>query len=285
MHFRTGTSDKFQSGDETIEAFKNKQKMINTHLTEFFSPEVLTDDIFELEIKPVPVGKSGLAYYEGANYDKTRKGAFYINTQNPDNFSPFEITTFTLHEGNPGHHLQLTVANNAKGLPIFATKSMSQYRSPAGPGAYGSYTEGWALYTESLGRQMEGIYKGNQIFGYYSANLLRASRLVVDTGIHVLGWTRQEAIDYLLANTFMSEPACEGQIDRYITWPGQSLSYKMGERKIKDTLKRIQTEVAQNGGTFDLVTFHDAILKCNGPLVELDECVDVYLAKISSNSS
>ena len=166
------------------------------------------------------------------------------------------------------------MANNKEDVPIFATVSMSQYKSPAGPGAYGSYVEGWALYAESLGHQMDGVYdRDNQIFGFYSLNLLRASRLVVDTGLHALGWTRKQAVDYLVANTFQNEASCESEIDRYITWPGQALSYKMGERKIKETLKVIKEEQSED---FDLVAFHDAVLNCNGPLNALEDCVRAH---------
>ena len=101
-HFREDPSVKFETGNETIQAFMDAQARINLHLETLFSDLILTDDIYELEIRPVPVGKSGLAYYEQANYDKTRKGAFYINTQNPNYWSPIEVTATTLHEGNPG---------------------------------------------------------------------------------------------------------------------------------------------------------------------------------------
>ena len=178
-----------------------------------------------------------------------------------------------------GHHLQLTFTNNKDDVPFFAIKADSRFRSPAGIGAYGSYVEGWALYSESLGRQFDGIYqRENQIFGYYSLNLLRASRLVVDTGLHAMNWTRQEAIDYMSENTFMNLASVESEIDRYITWPGQALSYKVGERKIKDTLKRLKNEAEGKGKEFSLIKFHDAILNCDGPLNELDGCVDDFLA-------
>ena len=182
--------------------------------------------------------------------------------------------------------MQLTVANNKEDVPIFATVSLSKYSDPAGPGAYGSYVEGWALYAESLGHQMEGIYeRDNQIFGFYSLNLLRASRLVVDTGLHALGWTRQQAVDYLVANSFQSKASCESEIDRYITWPGQALNYKMGERKIKDVLRAMKEETSADGQQFDLVTFHDAVLNCNGPLNVLEECVRTYLETKNTGES
>ena len=177
-----------------------------------------------------------------------------------------------------GHHLQLTFTNNKDDVPFFAIKADSQYRSPAGIGAYGSYVEGWALYSESLGRQFDGIYqRENQIFGYYSLNLLRASRLVVDTGLHAMNWTRQEAIDYMSENTFMNLASVESEIDRYITWPGQALSYKMGEMKIKETLATMQSEASQRGVEFSIKKFHDAILNCNGPLNLLEGCTREYL--------
>ena len=181
--------------------------------------------------------------------------------------------------------MQLTVANNKDDVPLFARKADPIYRSPAALGAYTSYVEGWALYSESLGRKFSKIYQqDDQIFGYYSLNLLRASRLVVDTGLHAMNWTRQEAIDYLSNNTFMNLASIETEVDRYITWPGQALSYKMGERKIKETQRRLIKNDIKEGKVFNLIKFHDAVLNCNGPLNELDGCVDEFLASnISSN--
>ena len=182
--------------------------------------------------------------------------------------------------------MQLTVANNKNDVPIFATVSMTQYDSPSGPGGYGSYIEGWALYAESLGHQMDGIYdRDNQIFGYYSLNLLRASRLVVDTGIHALGWTRQQAVDYLVTNTFQTVASCESEIDRYITWPGQALAYKMGERKIKETLEAMKEMGKTDVEGFDLKAFHDAVLNCNGPLNELEGCVRTHMTGVGADET
>ena len=169
---------------------------------------------------------------------------------------------------------------------MFALGSTGSNNSPSGLGGYGSYVEGWALYAESLGHRMEGVYdKDNQIFGYYSMNLLRASRLVVDTGIHALGWTRQRALNFLLENTFSTKASCEVQIDRYITWPGQALSYKMGERRIKETLKAMKELAEANIQNSDMVKFHDGVLNCNGPLSELEECVKTYTRCLATDNA
>ena len=174
-----------------------------------------------------------------------------------------------------GHHLQFTFAKHQEEAPKFYTSRYRHFNNPSAPAGYSSYIEGWGLYAESLGHQMDGIYeRDNQIFGFYSLSLLRACRLVVDTGIHAFGWSRQQALDYLAENTFQSIASLDQEIDRYITWPGQALSYKMGEMKIKETLQKMRDE---NKDAFDIRLYHDAVLSCNGPLSQIEDCVRNYL--------
>ena len=148
---------------------------------------------------------------------------------------------------------------------------MGFWSFPASTPTYSAFGEGWALYCEYLGHEL-GLYKEDpyQLIGFYSFNLLRASRLVVDTGLHAKGWSREDAIDYLQAHTALSYQHVESEIDRYITWPGQATAYKIGEKHIRQLRKDLESEYKEK---FDLKDFHRSLLDCYGPLATLEECV------------
>jgi uncharacterized protein (DUF885 family) len=170
----------------------------------------------------------------------------------------------TLHEAVPGHHLQGALAAELKGLPNFRT----QYYISA-------FGEGWGLYSEYLGEEM-GMYSSPyDMFGRYTYEMWRACRLVVDTGIHDKGWSREQALKFLADNTALSIHEVTTEIDRYIGWPGQAVSYKVGELKIKSLRKKAEEAL---GNRFDIGEFHNAILQ-NGsvPLTILEEQVDSYI--------
>lgn len=206
----------------------------------------------ELLVKPAAADNAaslGAAYYEAGAPD--RPAAFVVNTSRLDRRALWEVETLALHEAVPGHHLQVARAHALTGLPAFR-----RY------GWYMAFGEGWALYAETLGPEM-GFYKDAfSAFGHLNSQLLRAARLVADTGIHAQGWTRQQAIDYLNANTANPGTDNEIEVDRYIAWPGQALSYKIGQLKIQALRARAQAAL---GDRFDLRRFHEAVLG-NGPL-------------------
>jgi len=183
--------------------------------------------------------------------DLSRPGVYYINTYKPESRPRFSMASLAAHEGVPGHHLQIALALENKGLP--------QFRRSAG---FTAYVEGWALYSERLGDEM-GLYRDDlSRLGMLSDQALRAARLVVDTGLHAKGWTREKAIEFMKSNTPMSQEEIEAEVDRYTVWPGQALAYKVGQLEIAALRDEVK---ARTGRRFDIKAFHDAVLR-HGPL-------------------
>jgi uncharacterized protein (DUF885 family) len=220
----------------------------------------------ELLVKPATIlagAEQGAAWYEGGAAE--RPAAFVVNTARLDAHPLWAMETLALHEALPGHHLQVARALETPDLPAF--------RRHAWNPAYG---EGWATYAETLGPEL-GLFKDPfAAFGHLHAELFRAVRLVVDSGIHSKGWTRQQAIDYMNANTANPASDNEIEVDRYIAWPGQALSYKLGQLKIQALREKAQTAL---GEAFDVRRFHAVVLD-NGalPLPLLEQQVDLWLA-------
>jgi prolyl oligopeptidase len=176
------------------------------------------------------------------------------------------MMALSLHEGVPGHHLQIALAMEHQGIPNFR-----RY------GGYTAFIEGWGLYAESLGDEM-GLYDDTYSkFGQLMYNVWRASRLVVDTGMHYLHWDRQKAIDFMMANTAKQELEVAAEIDRYIVWPGQALAYKIGQLKITELRARAKQAL---GDKFDIREFHDELLKDGAlPLDQLEAKMNEWLEK------
>jgi len=209
---------------------------------------------------------STIAYYRQPAVDGSRPGTYYINTWAPETRPRYEAEALAYHESIPGHHLQIAIAQELTGIP--------EFRRHTGVTAF---VEGWGLYTERLADEM-GLYSSDlDRIGILSFDGWRACRLVVDTGIHAQGWTRQQAIDYMLANTALAENNIVNEVDRYIAWPGQALAYKLGQREIL----RLRDEAKKAlGAKFDIKTFHDVVLR-NGAvsLASLRHEVDAYIAR------
>jgi uncharacterized protein (DUF885 family) len=224
-------------------------------------------------IRPVPeyiAPRTTTAYYEPPAGDGSRAGFYYVNTYDLRQRPLYEVEALSFHEAVPGHHLQIALQQELD-LPPF--------RRFLG---FTAFVEGWALYAERLGLEV-GFYRDPASdFGRLSYEMWRACRLVVDTGIHALGWSRTQAIDFMRENTALSRHNIEAEVDRYIAWPGQALAYKMGERKIRELRDRAEREL---GPRFDVRAFHDLVLGHGAlPLDVLETLVLDSVARIRGSS-
>jgi len=221
-------------------------------------------------VEPIPdaiAPSQTTAYYEPGSFAAGRPANMFANTYKLDSRPSWEMTALTLHEAVPGHHLQIALAQEVGGLPEFRKYS-----------SYTAYVEGWALYAESLGDEM-GLYKDPYArFGQLTYDAWRAVRLVIDTGLHAMGWTREQAIDFFRANTAKTDQDIAVEVDRYIVWPGQALGYKMGQLKIQQLRARAEREL---GAKFDIRQFHDVVLGQGAvPMGVLDRQVNEWIAGV-----
>jgi uncharacterized protein (DUF885 family) len=203
--------------------------------------------------------------YEQGTPDGSRPGTFYFNAYDLPSRSTWEMTTLFLHEGEPGHHFQISLAQENDKLPAFMRF-----------GGNTAYVEGWALYAETLGYPM-GLYADPYArFGTLNDEMLRAMRLVVDTGIHAKGWTRDQAIAYMLGHSGMSKTDATAEVERYIAIPSQATAYKTGAL----TIQRLRDKAkAALGDKFDIREFHDQVLDTGAlPLTVLEEKIDRWIA-------
>jgi uncharacterized protein (DUF885 family) len=214
-------------------------------------------------VRETPVGP--LAFYYPPAADGSRPGTFFVNTSDPTAWHRYEIEAMAYHEGIPGHHLQIAIAGELDGVAEFRKHLHIN-----------AYVEGWGLYTERLADEM-GLYAGPlERIGMLSADSMRASRLVLDTGLHAMGWSRQQAIDYFAANSPMSLGLIEAEVDRYVGMPGQACGYMIGRLEIL----RMRAEAMETmGDRFDIKGFHDTVLGSGSvPLATLDRLVRSWAA-------
>jgi uncharacterized protein (DUF885 family) len=269
-HLRTDPKFQPKSRQALTDAYYSVGKKVDAELSRFFS----TIPKARLEIRPYEPFREKFeagGSYESGTPDGSRPGVFYFNAYDLPSRTTPGINTLYLHEGAPGHHFQISLAQENEALPSFMRF-----------GGNTAYAEGWALYAETLGYDM-GLFKDPyQRFGTLSDEMLRAMRLVVDTGLHAKGWTRDQAIAYMLANSNMGRTDATAEIERYIAIPGQALAYKLGSLTIQRLRAKAQGEL---GDRFDIRAFHDQVLNTGAlPLAVLEQKIDRWIAATKASS-
>jgi uncharacterized protein (DUF885 family) len=242
---RGNPSVHFTNGDEIVAVAEASLARAVAAIPEWFG-RLPRAECVVVRMEPHEEQHSTIAYYRQAPQDGSRPGRYYINTYAPETRPRYEAEALAFHESVPGHHLQIAIGQELEQLPAFRRHAETT-----------AYVEGWGLYTERLSDEM-GLYSGDlDRIGMLSYDAWRASRLVVDTGMHALAWSRSEAIEFMTAHTVLGLNNIANEVDRYIGWPGQALAYKIGQLEIR----RLRTEAeAALGASFDIRRFHDAVL-------------------------
>jgi uncharacterized protein (DUF885 family) len=242
------TSDKkyfFKSKEELVAGYEGLKETIDAILPKFFDVTPKT----AYEVRPVEAFReknAAGASYQPGTADGSRPGVFYINTFNLKAQPRWGMETLSLHEAAPGHHFQISIQQEMEDAPKFQRFSEST-----------AFAEGWALYAESIGKEMGLFTDPYQYFGRLSDEMLRAMRLVVDTGLHAKGWTRDQAIAYMVDNSALAKTDIVAEVERYMAIPGQALAYKIGQLKITELRKFAEEEL---GERFDIRQFHNQVL-------------------------
>lgn len=262
-YLRTDDQFYFDNEQDLIDAYTNIKTKIDSLVPKLFEVFPKAD----YEVRAVPkfrAASAAGASYQGPAPDGSRPGIFFINTHNLKSQPKFLMETLSVHEAAPGHHFQIAIQQEVKGLP--------NYRKFGG---YTVFAEGWALYAESLGKELGLFTDPYMWYGRLVDEQLRAMRLVVDTGLHAKGWTREQAIKFMLDNSSMARSDVEAEVERYIVIPGQALAYKTGERKIRE-LRNYAAKTL--GNQFDVKKFHTQILIDGSlPMPVLEEKIKAWV--------
>ena len=266
IFLRTDPQFYYETEDELFEAYLATSKKIDPKMVRLF--KVLPRTPYG--IKPIPkesAPDTTTAYYMRPAADGSRAGYYYVNLYRPEVRPKYEMEVLSVHEAVPGHHLQIALAMELEGLPNFRKYS-----------GYTAFVEGWGLYSESLGYDI-GLYEDPYSkFGALTYDMWRAIRLVVDTGMHYKGWSRQEAIDFFIDNAAKTEQDIVNEVDRYLIMPGQALAYKIGQLKLLELKQRTKNQLEDE---FDIKEFHHVVLSQGAlPLAVLEERIDEYLLEV-----
>ena len=264
-HLRTDPKFYYKDPQQLLDAYAAQKAKVAAAAPKLFSLMPKAD----FEIRPVEefrAKSSAAAQYQPASPDGKRPGIFYVNTYDLKARPSYTVEAIFLHEAAPGHHFQISIQQELPGLPRFRRF-----------GGYTAYDEGWGLYAETLGKEL-GMYQDPyQYYGKLSAEMLRCIRLVTDTGMHAKGWTREQALKYMLDNSSMPETDATAEIERYIAIPSQALAYKVGQLKISEL--RAKSEKAL-GDRFDIREFHKLVLEDGAlPLDVLEAKIDRWIAQ------
>ncbi|MBK7931469.1 MAG: DUF885 domain-containing protein [Bryobacterales bacterium] len=255
----------FKSEAEILAHGRDIAKRVDPELPKLFLK--LPRMPYGVEAIPAAIARTAAPHYRAPALDGSRAGYFYLRTVEPEKQSRCCMASLILHEAVPGHHLQIALAREMENVP--------EFRKTAG---YTAFSEGWGLYAEALGEDL-GIYKNpHEMYGRLQTEMMRAARLVVDTGVHALGWSRERMIQAMAPSKggWMNDDFIASEVDRYIAMPAQALAYKIGGLKIVELRKRAEREL---GAKFDVREFHDVVLRNGGiPLDILEEEVDAWIA-------
>lgn len=253
------------SAQALLDAFQGYLTAMQAKLPELFG----TLPKAKFEVVPVPAyaeKTAAPAYYQGPSSDGSRPGRLFINTYDATERNLYTVEVIGYHEGIPGHHLQVSIAEELTGIPEFRKYLV-----------YGSYIEGWGLYAEHLGKDAGFYQDPYSDYGRLELDIWRAIRLVVDTGVHSEGWTREQMVDYFHDHSNIDEPSIQAEVDRYIARPSQALAYKIGQMKILELRARAQKALGQK---FDIRAFHDQVLDSGElPLDVLEQRIDAWIAQ------
>lgn len=261
---RADPKRKFTSREQIIPTFEAARQSIVGKLPQLF--DVWPRAEFQIRaLTDSSKHSQGNGYYTGAAADGSRPGILWINTYAPGVSDQFNVMTIMLHEGLPGHHFQTSIAQEQTRLPAFRRFDFTN-----------AYGEGWALYSESLGKELGLFDDPWNYYGHLNYAILRANRLVIDTGLHAMGWDVEAGVQWMMQHSSMTREQATAEVERYVAYPGQALSYKLGELKIRELRQRAERELGQK---FDLKAFHDQILLGGSmPLTILEQGVDRWIS-------
>jgi len=276
-NLRNDRANYFNSEQELLDAFSEIiHKRINPQLSKIFH----TIPQSRLEITEVPMADYPAAFYIAGTEDGARPGKLFANTYKYASQPRYEMVSLSLHETNPGHHLQGSYMLEREGMPQFrkVMEDRVYSQSPSRFPINTAYVEGWGLYSETLGHDL-GLYDDPMDrYGHLSEEIFRACRLVVDTGMHAMGWSMDQAVQYMMDHSAASKENIVGEVNRYVTWPGQAVGYKIGQMKIIELRKKAEEAL---GEKFDIKEFHEVVLRSAGPLYILEKQVEHFIRDYS----